>query len=414
MTVIATRGGDVTLRDASVGAILAAEGLTRGGLGGTAVTGRSMRGLPAADLAIRIASQAVAKRKRLIVWRGQPPRRKQVTSTWQARFFNGAPNDRLESWFLVFEQTEASLTARNNAFWRKVTDAIGRVVSVYVIHPDCVEGRWNKERGHAEYRIAESGGWGSWLGPDEILHFRVGYPEPGAVIAPSPVQNFKTALGAALSKAQFEGNLYDRGVMQSLAVTFPQGVTAQQARRFREMMASEHGGIDKSAGTRVFGGGAQVTTIGLSLADAQFVEGMNFDVEQVGRMLGVTSSLLGMTGGSGSRTQVTPEHEEDRWWRYGLEPRLCRIEEAVYADPSFFGAASRDYPEFATQRLRADRATEVSSIVSLKQAGIITANTAASELGYEDLGPEGDIVQLTPVGGAPNPDKTTNPAQEDA
>jgi hypothetical protein len=75
----------------------------------------------------------------------------------------------------------------------------------------------------------------------------------------------------------------------------------------------------------------------------------------------------------------------------------------IGADPSFFGPGSRDYPQFVASRTRGDWTTEVESIVSLTQAGVILPDTGAAELGFPPL-PDGagQIPQITPVGGAPN------------
>jgi HK97 family phage portal protein len=412
--ILATHGGDALVRDASVGAVLAAEGLARGGqTGGTSVTGRNVNGLPAFNRAIAIASQAVAKRRQIRVFRGEESSRRRVTTTWQARFFAGQPNER-ESWFSIFEQTEASLTARNNAIWLKLADAIGRVAAVYVIHPDNVEVKWNKNLSRVEYRIRvdSSAHWSDWLSNADILHFKVGYLEPGCIWAPSPIQIFRDTLGAALGKIRFEKGLYDRGVMQQIAAVFPAGITKEQAEKFRDVFQSAAGGVDNASGVRVFGGGVDIHQIGLSMVDAQFVEAMNLDVEQTARITGVTASLLGGATGAGVRTAPTPEQEEDRWHRYGLEPRLGRIEETVKADPSFFGPGAKDYPEFAPAPIRADAKTESDILVHEVQGGIRTQNEARAARGLPPSpDPRADELQFTPVGGAPNDAAPAAPTQ---
>jgi HK97 family phage portal protein len=400
--ILATKGGDATLRDASVGAILAAEGMARGSSPATAVTGRTVGGLPAADLAIRLASQSVALRKRIDVWRGPVNDRRRIETTWQARFFAGQPNER-DPWLLVLEQTEASLTSRNNGYWLKLHDAARRVAAVHVIHPDCVKARWNSASQRAEYRIRvdDSGSWSDWMTSDDILHFRVGYPEPGAIVAPTPIERFRSALAAALAKVEYERVLYDEGVLNSLAVVFGEKVTAEQAERFRELMANEHGGVQNRGKVRVFGGGVDIQQIGLTPSDAQFIEAMHFDVEQIARIFNVTVTLLGGAAAAGARTIITPEHEESRWFRFGLEPRLARIEEFVRSDRSFFGPGARDYPRFPAVEIRGDVTAESNRLVSEVQAGILTSNEARSEKGLPPL-PGGDELQITPVGGAPN------------
>lgn len=400
--ILATRSGDRLVRDASVGAVLAAEGLSRGSAGATAVTARGVLGLPAAKEAIRIASEAVAK-ARFGVFRGEDVERQPVRTTWQARFFRGVPNER-ESWADVFEQTEASLTARNNAFWIKQY-AAGLVNDVYVAHPDNVEARWNKQERRVEYRVRDDsgGGWSEWVDRSVILHFRKGYLEPACIVAPTPLALHRETLRSALAKVRYEADHYDEGLLHSLAVEFPKGVTREQAERFRDLLQADSGLTGRQR-IKVVGEGAKVTTIGLSLEDAQYVESMQMSVQELARIFGVPASLV---GGAATTTQasapISPEHEETRWHTYGLSPRLNRIESAINADPSFFGPNARDYGRFAGAVIRGDVATESKRIHALVQAGVLLPDEARAELGYSPL-PDGigQIPQITPVGGAPN------------
>lgn len=412
--ILATRAGDVSVRAANVSGLAAI--LDRAGVarrtGGSVVTGRTLAALPAAAACVRVASWAVA-RTPIRVWRGRGTARMLVRATWQARFFDAGPGGR-DPWFLVREMTEASLTARHNAYWLKLFDpAEGRIGRVLVLHPDAVDVKLDQQAGEPRYRFrvpAENGpgGWSRWLGPtvtDEtpasVLHFRVGYPEPGCVVAPSPVQLYADSIGAAAERTRFEASLYERGVLQALAVEFPGNVTEEEANAWREVFQAEHGGAGNAGKVKVFGGGAKVSTIGLSLADAQFVESMALSAEEMARILAVQPSLIGIQR---SDRPLSPEHEEDRWRRHGLEPRLTRIEDTLYADPEFFGAGFRDYPAFDPQPIRGDVKTESEALVREVQAGILLVDEARARRGLDPL-PNGlgQIPQITPVGGAPNP-----------
>lgn len=409
--ILRSRGADVRIANLTVGQMLGNE---RGVGSGVFVTEKSVGGLPAFGRAVGIASEAVAKRD-LGVFRGADGVQKLVTTTWQARLFAGVPNER-DSWFDVFEATEASLTATNNAFWLKVTDKLGRVDAVYFVARDRVQPRWNRDAGRAEYRIrgADGSTWSEWLDSSTVTHFRVGHGQPGALMAPSPVEIYRETWKAALAKTTYESNHYDAGLMKSIAISFPAEVKPEQARRYREALMSEHGGVPNSAGVRVFGGGAQVHEVGISLADAQFIESMNFDVEQIARMTRVWASLIGGNGGTGAtRQMITPEHEEDRWYRYGLEPRLTRIEQRVKADPSFFGPGARDYPNFLATRIRSDAMNESQMLVKEVEAGVRTSNEARATLGLPPH-PDGDVLQITPVGGKENPGLSPTSGQEGA
>lgn len=391
-----TRHGDVAIvqRDATLGSLMEMAGIpTRGG-SGASVTRTEVAGLPAWTQAIRIAAEAIAKH-RMRVWRGEDGDRRMVTTTWQARFFAGQPNE-WYSWFQAWEWTEASLTARWNAYWVKEHDAAERVSAIYVVHPDSVEARWNAQTREPEYRVELGGSRSSWLTRREVLHFRVGHPGPGQLVSPTPIEAHRKAWSAAIARQGAEAEFYGDGSRRTVAVVFPGDVTPEQAERFRRLYLS-----GSSSKVKVFGGNPRIETIGLSLADQQFVESQSFSIDDVGRILGVPPSLL-WAASKESAKPLTPEHEEDRWVRYGLEPRRQRIEQTIAHDPSFFGPGARDYPAFHVRRVRGDALTESDMVVHEVQAGIRTPNEGRAELGLPPH-PDGDILQITPVGGAPNP-----------
>jgi HK97 family phage portal protein len=407
--ILATRQGDQH-RDVTLGATMQSLGLARSPFPTTPVSPTSVAGLPAFGAAVRIASQSVAKLD-LGVWRGLDFERTRVTSTWQARFFGGVPNER-DDWFMLKEQTEASLTSRHNAYWLKVKDA-GRVAAVHFLRPEAVRVRWNGDLNRAEYQVMPTqpddqtvqARAGEWLTSSEIIHFRVGYPSPGYIVAPSPVAVYRDALGSAVAKQRYEMALYESGILQSIAVTFPQGVTKQQADDFREVFQAENGGVENRPRVKVLGGGATVSTIGLSLEDAQFVDSMHLSAIDIARITGVPSSLIESSSRNQERVGPTPELEEDRWLRYGLGPRLMRIEGAIKRDPDFFGPGARDYPWFDSSAvLRGDLKTEADIALSKVQSGQWLVDEARARDGLPPLpNGAGKIPQIVPVGGAPNP-----------
>lgn len=398
-----TPTGNVTLehRDVTLGALMQASGYPLRGSNQTTASDREVAGLPAWTQAIRIASEAIAKH-RMLVWRGKEVDRREVTATWQARFFAGQPNESY-SWFYAWECTEASLTARGNAYWVKAYDERGQVASVHVLHPDAVKVRWNRDFARAEYQIIlESGSASPWLTSADILHFRIGFTSPNSLEAPSPIALHRQALGSAVAKNGAEERLYNSGSMKSVAVVFPGSVTPTQAEEWKRVFLGPGGSLESSSQVKVFGGDPRIETIGLSLDDQQFIESQAFSIEDIGRILGVPPSLLWAKSSSGSDT-LTPEHEEDRWTRYGLEARRQRIEQTIASDPAFFGPAARDYPMFKIGPVRGDVQTESEMLVREVQSGIMLVDEARAVRGLPPL-PDGIglIPQITPVGGAPN------------
>jgi HK97 family phage portal protein len=357
----------------------------------------AVSGIPAADACVRIASEGVAGMEPG-VFRGDGLDRLEVNTTWQARFFNGQPNDE-EPWNTVWQQTEASLTAERNGYWWLTLDNMARVAAVQVIDPCLVTPK--REYGVKVFDVQQKGGRIT-VGSDRILHFK-GMSRPGAVAAENPVTLFCNTFGASIHRTSYEEEFYERGLGQAIAVTFPQGVNLQDARAIQEAMLQSHGGAGNQHKPRVFGGGAQITTIGISPRDAQFIEGMNLTVEEVSRIYGVPQSLLGGSSAKGDATPLSPEHEMTRWLRYGLSPRLSRIAAAINHHPAFFGAGSRDSFAWETgDAVVGDVATEDLIAHQQIQDGRITVNEWRATKGLPPL-TGGDVPQITPVGGAPNP-----------
>lgn len=367
---------------------------------------RSAVGVPSISQAVRIAAQGVA-RLRLGVWAGEGPERRLVRGAWQSELFR-RPNDR-QTRFEFLEVIEESLSLRGNAFvWKNVDPSSKRVVELWALHPDQVEHTHRGVGGCCEWNVYVGGGFVDPTGRDkpgrlegvrarDILHVR-GHGGGALCIAPSPLELFADAIAAASAKTKRERAYYERGAFSEFMLAFPPEMTSEQAREFRELWEESYAGARNAGRTPVVGGGPNVVPIGLSQREAQFVESVGLSVEDAARIFNVPPSLLGVQK---SDRLLSPEHEEDRWLRYGLGPRLERIEAAFAADPDLFPPGARVRPRFDTsEAIRGDLKTESELLVAQKQAGILTANEARA---YRGLPPVegGDALQKTPVGGAP-------------
>jgi hypothetical protein len=122
-----------------------------------------------------------------------------------------------------------------------------------------------------------------------------------------------------------------------------------------------------------------VQTIGLTLADAEFVASKRLSAREVAQLLGVPATLLDI--GDPAQKPLSPEHEESRWNRHFLEPRLARIEGTINADPSFFGPGAKSYVAFGDVRVKADARGEASRVVQLSRPVSSHPDEGRAELG---------------------------------
>lgn len=386
--------------------LLASAGIEHRSSSSTIVDERRLVGLPAVNLALRLAATGIGELE-LGVFRGKDEERRKVRTTWQSRFFGTMPNA-YQSWAQLLTRTEASITGRNNAFWRLDVDAAMRVVGAHLVHADAMDARWSETTDRPEYRYRLAGNrWSEWTS-SRIIHFAVEHVDPDCIIAPSPIELSRDTLAAALSKPKHARTTMERNGGRQIAVSYPESMKPEQAERYRTILEPLMTGANAAGNVRVFGGGPDITTIGLSLADMQFAELMQLDAELVGQLYGVPASLLGVMKND---RPLSPEHEETRWDRYYLGPRRTRIEETIRANPLLFGQGARDYPAFVTRPVRGDVKTQAGALVALVQAGILLPDDARAELGHVPLpGGLGQIPQVTPVGGAPNPAGIGEPA----
>lgn len=373
---------------------------------------REMRGIPAIHRAARLRAEAVAA-LRLGVFRGDGADRVPVLSTWQARLFRGRPNP-VQTRFGLWEAIEESLAFRGNAYlWKNVYD--GRVVEWWALHPDQVaaldDGRW-KVTVTTGYVDPVGQGPGAYTVDDStVLHIR-GHGQGGQRLAPSPIEVFRDAMAGPVGRQKHEARTWRRGSSVQVAVEFPANVNKDQAERWRDLWKASYEGMDGET-VAVIGGGGQIKPIGMTLADASFVDLAHLTVEDASRIMAVPANLLGTS----IQQRGTPNLEQElmTWLRFGLGPELDRIEDALFADDELFGtqallksnaAGSLGlYPAFLTEDfVRGDLQTEDNITHQRIQDGRLLVDEWRVANGYKPL-PNGlgQVPQITPVGGAPNP-----------
>lgn len=380
-----------------------------GGSAGQVVSPETVYGIPAYNRALQIATGEVAKLE-LGVYRGDGVEREKVTGSWQARTLRyPTPLQSLWEWK---ETIEASILARGNAYlWKNTDPKTGRVVELVALHPDQV-GVFRSQR-EKWFQVAVGVGYVDPTGQgagfytvDEstILHIK-GFGGGGLWVAPSPVQLYRASLGAALAEIAYEANLYERGASVRLAITYPAEMSQEQVDQWRETWKETYEGGNGNL-TAVLGGGATLTPIGLSQADADFVNSRNMTVAECARMVGLPASLLDVGGAKSNSAPLSPEHERIRLNEYTVHGALQRIADALQHDPAMFGPSSATKPGWDVSEAAwaaVDYTTKAQIVLSMVQGGIWTPDDGRRRLGDAPLpGGIGAIVQITPVGGAPN------------
>lgn len=378
---------------------------------GVAVNNATVEGIPAFDRAVSFAGEAVAGlsvgvyRRRAGITVPE-----EVTTTWQARFFSQRRPNPEQDWFLFWYILEASLTARRNAYLWKSKDA-DRVVYWTALHPDQViaakrvDGRvvydvtfpaWAPRPPEVGADVAKVA-----VGPSTLLHIR-GRGGTGELVALSPVTQFATALGSTIAKYRAEAAGHKNG-KGGLVISFPEGTNRENAQKWRELFDQQHSGPDQSGTTKVVGGGASVTEIGMTRVDQQFAELLGLSVLDVSRITAVPEWFLSVEARTTNAT--TPEHEMQRWKVHGLSNRCARIASAINADADMFPTTTDSRFMFDTTAYVVPDLEVADNIAHQQiQDGRLLVDEWRESRGLEPLPNDwGKVPQVTPVGGAPSP-----------
>lgn len=367
---------------------------------GASPSPKSVRGVPAIHRAARIKAEALAG-LRLRCWRGDGPDRERADNVWQAKLFE-RPANPYQSRYHFWESVGESLAYRNNAYiWKLLDPEAMQVIEWYALHPDQVSCK-----GPDEYEVRTGGGFIDPIGRGDkvyrlrsrdILHIR-GHGDGGMYEAPSPIQVFREALTSPLERQRHEARMWRKGTSLQLGVRFPIGVSKEQADEWRQTWRETYEGSNGDT-TAVVGGGADLIPIGMTARDAEYVNLAHLTVEDASRIMGVPSELLEL-----QINQVSESYEAvlARFYTFGLEPDLRRIESALEADQELFGLA-RTQPGFESEGVvRGDLATEDMIAHQQIQDGRLLVDEWRRSKGLDPLpGGVGMVPQVTPVGGAP-------------
>lgn len=327
------------------------------------------------------------------VWTGKLADKRLADSSWQWKLLHDRPNEEQSPFDFWFDVT-ACIESRGNAYLHKVKYQ-GRVVALHVVDPDIVSIQRDRN-GQRIYRLSGRDG-AQELTTSDILHVR-GPTFKGGDIGMTPLQVASSVVSGSLNAYRHEAAFYQNAASLPFAISVPGDVNREKAARMLGVFKDTHSGPGNAGNPAILGNGADIKPLGLTMADAQYVEGAKLRVEDIARIFRVPRAALN----AGERGENI-EQETRRFLTFGMHPRLERIESAFLADPDFF-ADSPLYPEFNDEDIiQVDAATRASVRHQDVQSGVLLPDEARADMGRPPL-PDGlgKVPQITPVGGAPN------------
>lgn len=357
---------------------------------GRRITFREAMGIPAAFSAVRLIAETVGQLELGVVDAATGEKR---PDTPQWTLLHDRPNALQGP--LAVQSLIASGMERGNAFLQKIKVA-GQVAELYPIDPRRVTIKVKAGAVTFEIRSADAPGGVRRLTRADIIHLP-GMLLDDPVVGVSPVEIHANEIGAQVALHEFKGRFFSNDATPGgLIIKGPQD--REQRQELREAWEARHRGSSKAHTVGLLWGDMDYRQIGVSAADAALIEALQYTAQDTARIYRVPLSLI--NGADAQSTNL--EAENTRFLQFSLGPRLKRIEDALHLDDDLFPDKSLR-PRFdAKVLMRAAIEQRFNAYRLARQGGWVTPNEIRQ---WENLPAVdgGDDIQITPVGGAPNP-----------
>lgn len=381
--------------------------IPRPGQEGLAYSGRPVGlanavGIPAVLRAIRLVSESIGGMPLQVVRDDTTGHQEPIRDAPQWPMLHDRPHDLPTGTAMAVWSFSVVCLIRGGLVLQKLK-AGRELVGLEPIAPDRYGGKPVWEGNELRVKVRDRAGTKT-LTLDDVVYI------PGILlddphIGVGVIEAMRHALGNPLARQEFEGRYLANDGTPSVVLKHANDVEEPQRKAIRESFSDRHGGPSNAGRPALMWGGWELEKIGLSLEDAQFVESQRFTVQEAARMFGVPPGKL---GDPDAPAQADPAQEDRDLLKYGLMPWMARLEQGLHADADVFPTKDLQPKFLADGLLRGDPDKRNAAYLKARQAGWMTANEIRDREGlppHED----GDVLQATPVGGAPN-DDTTPPA----
>ncbi|GAA4155940.1 phage portal protein [Gryllotalpicola daejeonensis] len=287
------------------------------------------------------------------------------------------------------EQTATGLALHGNAYWLVTKDAFGRVQNVKVLDPRMVTITWTQDGTVTGYN------WnGQTLTPDQVYHLAL-LRLPGDPYGLGPIQADQRGLRGAIdardfASARFNGPTPQRGYLSVNEFLDDDQIDQAKTAWIESMQADND--------IALLTGGATWNDTSLTAVDAQWIEGRQYDTNEVARLFGIPGALIDAPAAGGSMTYSNVVQMWSQFVRFGLSNFYREIEEAF----------SWLLPRGTTARfdveglLRADTTTRYAAYASAISAGWMLR----SEVRAAENLPPVDGIDAVPAPTAPSDGET--------
>lgn len=227
------------------------------------------------------------------------------------------------------KRTTVGLAGTGNAYWLKIRDAAGAVISYRVLNPLMIRKEWDT-RGRMTYVYTEMRNGRSTTTryqPSDIRQLKL-LEVPGYEDGLGPIQACRLALEGHRDVRDFAATWFKDSGVPNGVLTSDQQLSPDTANAYREAFTKSV----ENHGLAVLGYGMHYDAMMLKPADAQWLENQQFGITDTARLMGLPASYLDAEVNGSSMTYQNIEQVDTKFNRTTFMGYVNEIEDAITAD----------------------------------------------------------------------------------
>lgn len=268
------------------------------------------------------------------------------------------------------ETMNAHLDLSGNCYSIITHNNRGQVIDIYPWPWHDIEPKRNKETGKIEYHLNDRGKI-EILPQEKVLHV------PGlgfdGIKGYSVIRIAQEAIGLGLAISEFSGRFFGQGMNVGSVFQTDQSMNEEAVNTLRKQLMEKGAGLANSWMPLILHSGLKFARIPMPLSDAQFIENIRLNKEEICGLYRVPPHLVADLSRS---TFSNIEHQSINYMVYTLLPIITRFEQTI--NWKLFTPQERAagyYVKFTVEALlRGDAKARAEYLKTKRQNGIINAD----------------------------------------
>lgn len=182
---------------------------------------------------------------------------------------------------------------RGNGYALIGRTALGAPTSLTWAASNCVSPQLSQDKTRLQYVIRTASGETRRFDQDDVLH--VPFIGWNGLEGRSPLECARESIGLATAGQEFNERFFSQGNAADYALTYPQNLNDEQAKRILETWEKNRTGLAKMRLPIIVEGGGDAKRMDFNAEDSQLLESRSFQVEDVCRFFGVPPHMVGHT-----------------------------------------------------------------------------------------------------------------------